>query len=117
MFKYIKQLVTLEIIEWLKIKWNYDSCFGTGKAPAVGCPAKDKYKKVQTKSSSTGFGLTNEDQKVVISTIDEKLESMCPHYHAMKHLMGDQAFVNHCYKVDAQADNETTTSSTSERCK
>ncbi|KNZ50990.1 hypothetical protein VP01_4142g1, partial [Puccinia sorghi] len=30
----------LVIIKWLKIKQNYDSCFGTGKAPAVGCPAK-----------------------------------------------------------------------------
>ncbi|KNZ61315.1 hypothetical protein VP01_14209g1, partial [Puccinia sorghi] len=30
----------LVIIEGLKIKWNYNSCFGTGKAPAVGCPAK-----------------------------------------------------------------------------
>ncbi|KNZ51014.1 uncharacterized protein VP01_4131g1, partial [Puccinia sorghi] len=32
----------LVIIEWLKIEQNYNSCFGTGKAPAVGCPAKVK---------------------------------------------------------------------------
>ncbi|KNZ63512.1 uncharacterized protein VP01_11346g1 [Puccinia sorghi] len=32
----------LVIIEWLKIKWNYDRCFGTGEAPAVVCPAKGK---------------------------------------------------------------------------
>ncbi|KNZ60291.1 uncharacterized protein VP01_1579g3 [Puccinia sorghi] len=38
---------------------------------------KDMYKKVHTKSISMGFGLTNEDQKVQISTVNEKLESMC----------------------------------------
>ncbi|KNZ54200.1 hypothetical protein VP01_3010g1 [Puccinia sorghi] len=31
---------------------------------------------------------TNEDHKVGISTIDDKLESLCPHYHAMNELMG-----------------------------
>ncbi|KNZ44481.1 hypothetical protein VP01_9114g1, partial [Puccinia sorghi] len=30
----------LVIIEWLKIKQNYNSCFGTWKAPAAG------YKKI-----------------------------------------------------------------------
>ncbi|KNZ64670.1 hypothetical protein VP01_10055g1 [Puccinia sorghi] len=44
---------------------------------------KEKYKKVHTKSISTGFGLTDEDQKGEISTIDEKIESLCPQYHAM----------------------------------
>ncbi|KNZ62083.1 hypothetical protein VP01_13161g2, partial [Puccinia sorghi] len=68
---------------------NYNSFFGTGKAPTVGCPSKDKYKKVDTKSISMGFGLTNEDQKAEISTVNEKLESMCHHYHVMKELMGD----------------------------
>ncbi|KNZ44463.1 hypothetical protein VP01_9142g1, partial [Puccinia sorghi] len=47
-----------------------------------------KYKKVHTKPISMGFGLTNEDQKEVISTINEKLEIMCPHYHVMNMLMG-----------------------------
>ncbi|KNZ64200.1 hypothetical protein VP01_10565g1 [Puccinia sorghi] len=47
---------------------------------------KDKYKKVHTNSIATGFGLTNEDQKG-ICTINEKFESMCPHYHVMKKLM------------------------------
>ena len=75
---------------------------------------KDKYKKVHTKSISTGFGLTDEDRKAGITTIDEKLESMCPHYHAMNELMGDRAFVNPWYKVDAQDDNETTSSSSPE---
>ncbi|KNZ60639.1 hypothetical protein VP01_15262g1, partial [Puccinia sorghi] len=55
------------------------------------------YKKVHTKSISMGFGLTNENQKAEVSTVNEKIESMRPHYH-----------------VDAQADKKTTTSSTSE---
>ncbi|KNZ54757.1 uncharacterized protein VP01_2862g2, partial [Puccinia sorghi] len=37
---HLKKEDYLVIIKWLKIEWNYDSCFGTGKAPAVGCPAK-----------------------------------------------------------------------------
>ncbi|KNZ62486.1 hypothetical protein VP01_1264g2 [Puccinia sorghi] len=104
----------LLIIKWLNIKRNYDSCFGTGKAPAINlnpCKMKDqfntykdKYKKVHTKSISTGFGLTNEDQKVGISTINEKLESMFPHYHEMNELMGGQAFINPWFKVDGKAD-------------
>ncbi|KNZ57578.1 uncharacterized protein VP01_2125g12 [Puccinia sorghi] len=49
-----------------------------------------------------------------INTIDEKLESMCPHYHAMNKLMGGQAFINPSFKVDAQADKKTAPSSSSE---
>ncbi|KNZ49455.1 hypothetical protein VP01_4g18 [Puccinia sorghi] len=63
------------------------ACFETGKDPAVGHPAKDKYNKVHTKSISTSSLLTKKDQKVGISTIDEKLEIMCPHYPAMNNLM------------------------------
>ncbi|KNZ45992.1 hypothetical protein VP01_763g5 [Puccinia sorghi] len=37
---HLKKEDYLVIIEWLKIKWNYNSCFGTGKAPSVGCPDK-----------------------------------------------------------------------------
>jgi hypothetical protein len=29
-------------IDWLKIKKNYDACFGMGKAPLVGRPPKGK---------------------------------------------------------------------------
>ncbi|KNZ47294.1 hypothetical protein VP01_6538g2 [Puccinia sorghi] len=50
---------------------------------------KHKYKKVHTKSISTGFGLTNEDGKAGITTINEKLEIMFPHYHEKNKLMGD----------------------------
>ncbi|KNZ44788.1 hypothetical protein VP01_881g6 [Puccinia sorghi] len=43
----------------------------------------------ESKPNLTGFGLTNNDLKVGISKIDGKLETMCPHYHAMNKLMGD----------------------------
>ncbi|KNZ56550.1 hypothetical protein VP01_2378g1 [Puccinia sorghi] len=49
---------------------------------------KEKYKKFHTKSISTGFGLTDEDQKVGLSTIDENFEIMCPHYYAKNEWMG-----------------------------
>ncbi|KNZ51265.1 hypothetical protein VP01_4017g2, partial [Puccinia sorghi] len=71
------------------IKCSFSACFGSGKAPAVGCPAK-----IHTKSMFMGVGLTDKDQQVGITTINEKLESMCPHYHAMNKLMGDQEFLN-----------------------
>ncbi|PLW47474.1 hypothetical protein PCASD_04388 [Puccinia coronata f. sp. avenae] len=140
----------LVIINWLKIKKNYDACFGTGKAPLVGQPPKgtingfelmainlqnqstskmslssrqmkdcfnsykDKYKKTHTLSLATGFGLTPEDQQTGIQTIEQKLDSLCPHYQAMHELMGNKAFVNPLYKVDAQKDVETTNSSDSD---
>ncbi|PLW39480.1 hypothetical protein PCANC_16813 [Puccinia coronata f. sp. avenae] len=140
----------LVIIDWLKIKKNYDACFGTGKAPLVGRPPKgtingfelmainlrnqstskislssrqmkdcfnsykDKYKKTHTPSLATGFGLTPEDRQTGIQTIEQKLDSLCPHYQAMHELMGNKAFVNPLYKVDAQKDVETTNSSDSD---
>ena len=33
---HLKKEDYLVIINWLKIKKNYDACFGTGKAPLVG---------------------------------------------------------------------------------
>ncbi|PLW27391.1 hypothetical protein PCANC_25846 [Puccinia coronata f. sp. avenae] len=140
----------LVIIDWLKIKKNYDACFGTGKAPLVGRPPKgtingfelmainlqnqstskislssrqmkdcfnsykDKYKKTHTLSLATGFGLTPEDRQTGIQTIEQKLNSLCPHYQAVHELMGNKAFVNPLYKVDAQKDVETTNSSDSD---
>ncbi|KNZ62082.1 uncharacterized protein VP01_13161g1 [Puccinia sorghi] len=89
---HLKKDKNLVIIKWLNIEQNYNSFFGTGKAPTMKDQFntyKDKYKKVDTKSISMGFGLTNEDQKAEISTVNEKLESMCHHYHVMKELMGD----------------------------
>ncbi|KNZ64150.1 hypothetical protein VP01_10608g1, partial [Puccinia sorghi] len=86
------------IIKCLKIEQNYNACFD-GKAPAVGCPAKVKINgfemmaiNLQNQSASNinptpCFGLINKDQKVGISTIVEKLESMYPHYHSMNKLM------------------------------
>ena len=72
---------------------------------------KDKYKKAHTQSLVTGLGLTPDDWKNKIETIEKKLDSMCPHYQAMKYLKGNKAFVNPLYKVDAQRDVETTNSS------
>ncbi|KNZ61686.1 hypothetical protein VP01_13705g1, partial [Puccinia sorghi] len=46
--------------------------------------------------------------------INEKLESMCPHYHVMNKLMVVQEFINPWFKFDAQADNKAETSSPSE---
>jgi hypothetical protein len=46
--------------------------------------------------------------------IKQKLDSLCPHYQAMHELMGNKAFVNPLYKVDAQKDVETTNPSDSD---
>ncbi|PLW10042.1 hypothetical protein PCANC_22764 [Puccinia coronata f. sp. avenae] len=75
---------------------------------------KDKYKKTHTLSLATGFGLTPEDRQTGIQTIEQKLDSLGPHYQAMHELMGNKAFVNPLYKVDAQKDVETTNSSDSD---
>jgi hypothetical protein len=75
---------------------------------------KDKYKKTHTLSLATGFGLTPEDQQTGIQTIEQKLNSLCPHYQAVHELMGNKAFVNPLYKVDAQKDVETTKPSDSD---
>ncbi|PLW04538.1 hypothetical protein PCANC_28456 [Puccinia coronata f. sp. avenae] len=140
----------LVIIDWLKIKKNYDACFGRAKAPLVERPPKGtingfelmainlrnqstskislssrqikdrfnsykgKYKKTHTLSLATGFGLTPEDRQTGIQTIEQKLNSLCPHYQAMHGLMGNKAFVNPLYKVNAQKDVETTNSSDSD---
>ncbi|KNZ51595.1 uncharacterized protein VP01_3890g2 [Puccinia sorghi] len=94
---HLKKEDYLIIIEWLKIKQNYNSCFGTGILLLV---VQQKINPISTKTR--------------ICTINEKLESMCPHYHAMNNLMGGQAFINPWLKVDAQADHKTATSSPSE---
>ncbi|KNZ45127.1 hypothetical protein VP01_8460g1, partial [Puccinia sorghi] len=48
--------------------------------------------------AGNGFGL-NEDQKAGISTINKKLEIMCPQYHAMKEVMGGRAFINPWFRL------------------
>jgi hypothetical protein len=75
---------------------------------------KDKYKKTHTLSLAAGFGLTPEDREMAIQTIEQKLNSLCPHYQAMHELMGKKAFVNPLYKVDAQKDAENTEPSDSD---
>ncbi|KNZ53913.1 hypothetical protein VP01_30g6 [Puccinia sorghi] len=110
----------LVIIKWLKIERNYDSFFGTGKADAM------MYDNLCNQSPSkinlmSDEGLiqylqrqVQENQKAGIYKIDDKLQSMCPHYHAINKLMGVRAFINPCFKVDAQDENKTATSSPSE---
>jgi hypothetical protein len=49
-----------------------------------------------------------------IQTIKQKLNSLCTHYQAMHEIMGNKAFVNPLYKVDAQKDVETTDPSDSD---
>ena len=39
---HLKREDYLIIINWLSIERNYNSCFGSGKAPPVGRPAKGK---------------------------------------------------------------------------
>ncbi|PLW37979.1 hypothetical protein PCASD_10062 [Puccinia coronata f. sp. avenae] len=75
---------------------------------------KDKYKKTHTLSLAIGFGLSPEDRQTDIQTIEQKLNTLCPHYQAMHELMGNKAFVNPLYKVDAQKDVETTNPSDSD---
>ncbi|KNZ48310.1 hypothetical protein VP01_5761g3, partial [Puccinia sorghi] len=94
---HLKKEDYLVIIECLKIERNYNSCFGLLLLvfkPKINlpCQIKDQFN-------------TYKD-----NTIDENLESMCSHYHAMNNLMGGQAFINPWFKVDAQADKEMASS-------
>ncbi|KNZ47809.1 uncharacterized protein VP01_6115g1 [Puccinia sorghi] len=95
---HLKKDNKMVIIEWLKIKHDgYQFLKSTPSKINLTPPQmkdqfntyKVKYKKFHTKSIYMGFVLTNEDQKVGISTFNENLESMCPHYHLMNDLMGD----------------------------
>ncbi|PLW06508.1 hypothetical protein PCASD_11071 [Puccinia coronata f. sp. avenae] len=107
----------LVIIDWLKIKKNYDACFGTGKAPLVGRPPKVtingfELMAINLRDQSTSKISLN--RQTGIQTIEQKLDSLCPHYQAMHEIMGNTAFVNPLYKVDAQKDVETTNLSDSD---
>ncbi|KNZ49887.1 uncharacterized protein VP01_4719g2, partial [Puccinia sorghi] len=51
------------------------------------CQVKDQLNTKKTRQSSP-------HQIHSHGTINEKLESMCPHYHVMNELMGGQAFIN-----------------------
>ncbi|CAH7671823.1 hypothetical protein PPACK8108_LOCUS6651 [Phakopsora pachyrhizi] len=89
---------------------NYSSCFGKPGSTTVGQPPaskengfnlmvnelnkKTKYEKAKKESSSTGFGLTEEDQSKGIITISQKLNLMCPCYEQMDHIFGSLPNVN-----------------------
>ncbi|KAF9343341.1 hypothetical protein BGX26_005882 [Mortierella sp. AD094] len=49
---------------------------------------KSNYQKVRLESKRTGFGVTNDDKKNDIFTIEQKLEGKCPCYARMDALFG-----------------------------
>ncbi|CAH7685650.1 hypothetical protein PPACK8108_LOCUS20218 [Phakopsora pachyrhizi] len=49
---------------------------------------QSRYGKAKKESSSTGFGLTEEDQSKGIITISQKLNLMCPCYEQIDHIFG-----------------------------
>ncbi|KAL6533353.1 hypothetical protein OROMI_027465 [Orobanche minor] len=52
-----------------------------------------KYIAAREKSSSTGFGVTDEDKKRNIHTVQAKMDMICPHYERMHALVGERANV------------------------
>ena len=46
----------------------------------------DKYRKAKLDSESTGFGLTEDDRKNGITSVEEKLDNMCPLFSRMNDL-------------------------------
>ena len=63
-----------------------------------------KYKKAQMAASSTGFGLNDNDEANGISSVSEKLNSMCLFYEEMDDLFGNCVYVNPLFVVDGQND-------------
>ena len=63
---------------------------------------KSKYWKAHILSCSTGFGLTDKDQKAGIHTVAEKLESICPFYSEMDSLFGNRANITPLSLADSQ---------------
>ncbi|KAI8447125.1 hypothetical protein BY996DRAFT_6515058 [Phakopsora pachyrhizi] len=88
------------ICAWLSRPSNYSSCFGKPGSTTIGQPPASKengfnlmayqssYGKAKKKSSSTGFGLKEEDQRKGIITISQKLNLMFPSYEQMDHIFG-----------------------------
>ena len=72
---------------------------------------KDKYKKAHTKSMSTGFGLTPAYRKAGITTIEDKLENMCPLYAEMDEIFGNRPDVNPLFMADAEDEDNSSESS------
>ncbi|KNZ53565.1 uncharacterized protein VP01_31g1, partial [Puccinia sorghi] len=64
------------------IERNYNSCFGTGKAPAVGCPAKGKINGFEIMAinlcnqSPSKINLTPCQMKDQFNTYKDKRESV-----------------------------------------
>ncbi|KAL6494203.1 hypothetical protein OROGR_031003 [Orobanche gracilis] len=61
----------------------------------------NKYRDAREKSSATGFGVTDDDKKRNIHTVQAKLESMCPHYERMHALVGERPNVSPASTFDS----------------
>ena len=63
---------------------------------------RSKYRKAQMLSKSTGFGLTDEDRLQGISSVAQKLDTLCPYFSGMDELFGSSANITPLYHADAQ---------------
>ncbi|KAL6569979.1 hypothetical protein OROMI_014493 [Orobanche minor] len=61
----------------------------------------NKYTAAREKSSSTGFGVTDEDKKRNIHTVQAKLDMICPHYERMQALVSERANVTRAAIFDS----------------
>ncbi|KAL6566632.1 hypothetical protein OROMI_015036 [Orobanche minor] len=61
----------------------------------------NKYRDAREKSSSTGFGVTDDDKKRNIHTVQAKLDSMCPHYERMHALVGERTNISPAATFDS----------------
>ncbi|KNZ48421.1 uncharacterized protein VP01_5682g1, partial [Puccinia sorghi] len=116
---HLKKEDYLVIIKWLKIERNYNSCFGTGKAPAVGHPAKGKINGFEMMAinlrnqSPSKINLTPHQMKYQFNTYKDKYKKVHTKSRATGSTGFGREFINPCFKVDAQAGKKTA-SSTSE---
>ena len=67
---------------------------------------KKKYMEAKNMASSTGSGLTADNQEKGITSIDAKQERICPHFSLMDNLFSTQPNVNPPFQYDAQDSNE-----------
>ncbi|KAL6506806.1 hypothetical protein OROHE_022243 [Orobanche hederae] len=59
------------------------------------------FKDAREKSSATGFGVTDDDKKRNIHTVQAKLGSMCPHYEQMHALVAERLNVSPAATFDS----------------
>ncbi|KAL6502379.1 hypothetical protein OROHE_024657 [Orobanche hederae] len=61
----------------------------------------NRFKDAREKSSATGFGVTDDDKKRNIHTVQAKLDSMCPHYERMHALVEERPNVSPAATFDS----------------